>query len=249
MHLNFGYSISFDVKVAGIYNQNNAVRIVPQFYFLKKNATGSSDIIENILLFYKNSDGKYVQVGSKSDKYNLTFRPNDPYRLKEVSTKKYLSSEIISLGSLTELYLNAKNAATNRSIITQGFTGSVTTYYGEYKLPNTTIAVAVEDGKYNINEPLTNGYIGVKFDMTAGSKKSSTFEESTKYMDSNQLKEYNSEGKKYGGIWELEKYFGTNEKFRIEGASLNITDYNVYNKLVGTVILYDADARASDDYN
>ena len=85
--------------------------------------------------------------------------------------------------------------------------------------------------------------------MTAGSKKSSTFEESTKYMDSNQLKEANSEGKKYGGIWELEKYFGTNEKFRIEGASLDVTDYDIYNKLVGTVILYDADARASDDYN
>lgn len=246
-----GYTISFDVKVAGIYNKNNAVRITPKFYFLKKDGTA---IIEDILLFYKNSEGKYVQIGSDSDKYEISFMPNDPYRLKEESTKKYLSSKTVSLGKLTELYLNANESATSRTIVTQGYNGSVTTYYGEYKLPNTTIAVKVDsEGKYNINEPLTNGYIGVIFDMSAGSKKTGSYEESTSYDSGD------------GGIWKLEQYFGGKTEFKLQNGVVELKEkelnpstnkYEYTDKdsekakqMIGTVILYDADARASDDYN
>lgn len=250
MRLNFGYTISFDVKVAGIYKDENSVRIRPRFYYLSKDGTVLN---ENIILFYKNSDGKYVKIGSESDNYKLSYMPNDPYRLKEESTSKHLLSSNITLKSLTEFYLVAKETSTSKEVVTQGFDGAVTTYYGEYKLPNTTIAVKVENGEYDINSPLTNGYIGVIFDMSAGSKTDDSFKESTSYVDKADITD------KFGGMWQLENYYGGKTEFKLEKATINVqrhnedTDTYTYTdlgkKMLGTVILYDADARASDDYN
>lgn len=251
MHQNFGYAISFDVKVAGVYKATNAVRIVPRFYFLSKDG---NTINENIILFYKNSDGKYVKVGSDSDNYKLSYKPSDPYRLKEESTEKHLSSTNINLESLTKFYLYANQTSTVKEIVTQGFEGAVTTYYGEYKLPNTTIAVEIdEDGKYDINNPLTDGYIGVIFDLSAGSIKKGVFDESTFYVNKNKITET------FGGMWQLENYYGGKTEFKLEKATIAVQIHNketgaytytdLGQKMLGTVILYDADARASDDYN
>lgn len=250
-HQNFGYTISFDVKVAGIYKDTNTVKIKPRFYYLSKDGTVLN---ENIILFYKNSDGKYVKIGSESDNYKLSYKPNDPYRLKEESTRKHLLSSNITLKSLTEFYLIAKETSTSKEVVTQGFEGAVTTYYGEYKLPNTTIAVEVnEKGEYNINSPLANGYIGVIFDMSAGSITDNVFDESTSYVNKADITD------KFGGMWQLENYYGGKTEFKLEKATIAVQIHNketgayTYTdfgqKMLGTVILYDADARASDDYN
>lgn len=232
-----GYSFSFDVKVAGVYIGSNTVEIKPRFYFISKNG---NNLYTNIYLFYKNGEGKYVRVGSEADNYKLNFVPNDAYRLKEQFTKSYLSSTSQELGSLTLLKLNAKTMSTLYHVTTQGYTGAVTTYYGEYKLPNTTIAVAVDSkGKFNIDKPLTNGYIGVIFDMSSSS------------TDSN-----NTNITTYEDMWKNEGYMKVTADsglskmvMKLEKGSLKLDQNNNYNKILGTVILYDADARAADDYN
>ena len=239
-----GYTISFDVKVAGVYFNTNVVTIKPEFYYLSKDG---NTIKSDIKLFYKNARGKYIEVGTQTDMdyFKLSFVPNDAYRLKETYVKSYLSSNSELLGSLTELKLKASTMATVNNVINQRYSGVITTYYGEYKLPNTTIAVANDgNGNYPINNPLTDGYLGVRFNISA----------SHSIYEATPSSVYKSDA---GNIWAHESYSGYEKqdngsikygKIRLEKGVLQINAAN-QDIIHGTVVLYDLDAKASDDYN
>lgn len=131
-------------------------------------------------------------------------------------------------------------------------------WYGEYKLPNSTIAVKSGD---NINNKLTNGYIGVKFKIEVeeydedGNKtrvlnyskndSNSTLTNTTQWDyegylgyngDGEELGENNSKGEKVSA------------RIALKGGSWILTQSD-YEFVKGTVILYDTDAKASSDYN
>jgi hypothetical protein len=150
--------------------------------------------------------------------------------------------------------------------------GTIITYYGEYKLPNSTIAVAVDaNGNYDINKPLKNGYIGVIFDITA---KAGTYGKSSTPISLS----YGAATKTYSEIsanrktedllktidaantsqWDYEGYLGFKNfgytatftaatSIRLEDGQWSLSN-DLYKKVKGTVILYDADDRAATDY-
>lgn len=255
-----GYRFSFDMKVTGSYynkqgdvRTNKKVDITTKFYYISKDGKtylkeydGSS---EGIYLFYKTSAGKYVRIDENGGGYNLTFTPNDGYRYIEDSDTSTLSKKLVKLGNLRNLTLTHEMA-------TVADNGSVITYYGEYKLPNSTIAVKVNaDGSYNINKPLDNGYIGVVFDIVAyaGTVK---LDNTTKDVQLSYSKDTKSQPNT--SQWDYEGFLGyTNygEKvsstspitMRLENGTWKITD-KIYNEIKGSVILYDLDGRAATDY-
>ena len=241
-----GYRFSFDFKTTGkVTSAGKTAEIDVSFMFIDKK---EGNITKDIDLWYKNSAGKYVKIGSSSDNMNLYFVPNDGYRLTfEEKTydfsKSDLSSKTVKLGTLTKLKLNKNMMATSDNQFAQ-------IWYGEYKLPNSTITVP--EGETNLaTEKLTNGYIAVKFDIKV------TDEFTTIAYGQNNR---NSSGNEIHNTsqWDYEGYLGYNGsnganasdlKLRLDkGQMMNIND-NKYNLLKGTVMLYDADARADSDYN
>lgn len=241
-----GYRFSFDLKVTGTSNSDKYVKINPSFYYISKDGKTYYDEYksslgkEGIYLFYKNSSGKYIRVGASNDKYQIQFTPNDGYRSLVQTDARNLSSRVITLGSLTELKLKLQDTSTisaNESSIT---------YYGEYKLPNSIIAVRVnKNGTYDINKPLTDGYIGVVFNIQAieSSGVSLVYGKNA----------YN--GKKNTSQWDYEGYLGISKPgeeysttLRLEKGTWKI-DNAMYNKIKGTVILYDVDSKASNDFD
>ena len=133
----------------------------------------------------------------------------------------------------------------------------VQSWYGEYKLPNSTIAV--KNGKNIENDKdavLKNGYIGVVFNMicidydSTGKvvRRTSYNQPDTNKTNSNNTTE-----------WDYEGYLG----FRIPGTSVSSLNpvslqleqgkwdisNDIYQRIKGTVVLYDTDARAADDFD
>ncbi len=245
-----GYRFSFDLKVTGTASDKKYVKITPSFYYISKDGkTLYSEYTsgkEGIYLFYKNNNGQYVRIGSASDNYRIQFTPNDGYRALIQTDIKNLNSKVVTLGSLTSLKLNCTETTTVSE------NDAAITYYGEYKLPNSTIAVKVNsNGKYDINKPLTNGYIGVVFDIQAHEADGVDLvygKNSYKAEDAKTYQENTSQ-------WDYEGYLGISkpgEKYsttlKLEKGTWNI-DNATYNKIKGTVILYDTDQRASNDFN
>ncbi len=278
-----GYSFSYDMKVTGAYYDadgkpltNKYVDIKTKFYFISKD--GKTFLEEGkggIYLFYKNVDGKYVRIDeTNGGGYELKFTPNDPYRYITDKEKITLSKDEEKLGNLRNIRLTHEMATVYQSYDTANTAnnGTIITYYGEYKLPNSTIAVAVDaSGNYDINKPLKNGYIGVIFDITA---KAGTYgknstpislsygaatktaaeisanrkgEDLLKTIDAANTSQWDYEG--YLGF----KNFGYTATFtaatsmRLEDGQWSLSNA-LYKKIKGTVILYDADDRAATDY-
>ena len=245
-----GYRIAFDLKTTGYYMPDSSktssrkIRIKPSYYYISKDG---SQLIKNIDLYYKDESGKYKKfVGSG---YTIYFTPNDGYRYKNESTTSntsYLSKkkEALNIGSSSgEFYLTD-------AMISLDDTGYIQSWYGEFKLPNTTIATRSGD---SINNALTDGYIAVKFDITC--------------YDSN-LNEsisYNALNKSAGAAinttqWDYEGYLGfsnpgqpiseqTSLRLQLEKGIWIINTQDVYDYIKGTVVLFDTDARAADDIN
>lgn len=239
-----GYRFSFDLKVTGAMNNNKYVEIKPSFYYISKDGkvfyTEYTSGNEGIYLFYKNSSGQYVRVGSSSDTYKIQFTPNDGYRALVETDVKNLNSNVVTLGGLRNLVLKYTETTTVSK------NDAAITYYGEYKLPNSTIAVKVnKNGKYDINNPLTDGYIGVVFDIVA-------HESDDVYL---QYGKNSYKGEENTSQWDYEGYLGLSEPgksysttLKLEKGTWNI-DNATYNKIKGTVILYDTDNRASSDFD
>lgn len=244
-----GYRFSYDLSVTGSYYKvtggirtDKEVIINTRFYYISKD--GKTFIKESnggkgIYLFYKNSNGKYVKIGTDGGNYELKFTPNDGYRYIQDSTKETLATSLVSLGNLRTITLkyNMATPSDNRAYMT---------YYGEYKLPNSTIAVEVDsNGKYDINKPLKNGYIGVIFDITAQAGKGLKYSTDTK--DEPNTSQWDYEGflgfTNYGN-----KVKDGEVSLKLEKGTWEINDAT-YNAIKGTVILYDIDQRAASDYD
>lgn len=239
-----GYRFSFDFKVTGSVDNNKYVKIYPSFYYISKDGTKFyteySSGTEGIYLFYKNSNGQYVRVGSSSDAYKIQFTPNDGYRSLVQTDVKNLNSNVVTLGSLRELTLKFTETTTT------SVNDAAITYYGEYKLPNSTIAVKVDkNGKYDINGPLTDGYIGVVFDIQAHESSGvDLVYGKNSYKNQTNTSQWDYEG--YLGISKPGSTYSTTLK--LEKGTWKI-DNTTFNKIKGTVILYDTDSKASNDFN
>lgn len=243
-----GYRIAFDLKTTGYYiassNGSSSRRIIikPSYYYLSKDG---STLIKDITLYYKDSTGKYKKfVGSD---YTIYFTPNDGYRYKSNSTTSNISSmstkqEALNIGSSTgEFYITDNMMSSDN-------TNYIQSWYGEFKLPNTTIAVKNGD---NIDNALTDGYIGVKFDITCYD------------ANLNENISYNRNNKTVGSQintmqWDYEGYLGfsnpgqqvtdqTSLRIQLEKGIWSINTQEMYDFVKGTVLLYDIDSRAAED--
>ena len=253
-----GYRFSYDLKVTGSYYTSNGdirtdklVNIKTKFYYISKDGKmfiEESNGGEGIYLFYKNSNGQYVRIDNNGGNYQLKFTPQDGYRYIEDDTIDTLATTAVSLGNLRSLTLkyNMATPTNNRSAIT---------YYGEYKLPNSTIAVKVDaNGKYDINNPLINGYIGVVFDITANAgtviQNGAQTTVALSY-DKNTKSEANTSQWDYEGFLGFANYGKTVKagevSLKLEAGTWQMTN-EIYNKIKGTVVLYDMDQRAATDY-
>ena len=175
--------------------------------------------------------------------------PNDGSRYTNdtsVSNISYLSKkqEGLNIGS------SSKEFDLTDSMMALDDSGYVQTWYGEYKLPNTTIAVRNGD---SINNALTDGYIGIKFDITCyDTKINQTISYSALNKSSNSAINTTQ--------WDYEGYLGfsnpgqqvttdTSLRIQLEKGIWSINSQELYDFVKGTVILYDIYNRAADDIN
>lgn len=242
-----GYRVSFDLKTSGFYDQNTKftreILIKPSYYYISKDGKTFKD---NINLYYKNSSGKYVNfVGSD---YTIYFKPKDGYRSIANSvtagntTLMSEQLEPLKVGSSSGFTLNSKMM----SIADNKF---IQAWYGEFKLPNSTIAV---EGS-NISKPLTNGYIGVKFEIKSIDKDAS--EKVIREISYNQNNQ-NAENKTNTTQWDYEGFLGfTNYGNEVDKITLQLEkgnweiDNSTYQRIKGTVVLFDTDNRAANDFD
>ncbi len=244
-----GYKFSFDLKTTGA-NANKKIVITPSFYFIKKDATGYT---EDIKLYYKNSSNKYVDISN----YKLYFVPDDGYRLTFEGTDEGYRFSSSSISKSTVALGTTKNIELKSNMMEQADNNFVQIWYGEYKLPNSTIVIGKgTDGKYDINrDRLTGGYIGVKFDIKVWEYKDSSMTTISKKLSYSQ-NDKNASSNTNTSQWDYEGYLG----FSNPGNSANnirlplekgvwVLNNTMYNKIKGTVMLYDTDATASSDYD
>ena len=256
-----GYRISFDLKTTGYYTPNNTVKnkinkkeikITPSYYYIAKNGDSRSIIYERDLdLFYKSGENKYVSL--KNSNFSISYKPNDGYRniYDEgiTSNSSMLTDKYVSLNMSKGFTLDDSTVCTNDN-------GYIQTWYGEFKLPNTTIAVKKVNGKTgDVNNPLTDGYLGVKFNI-----------ECVYYNDSGKEIERvscNTPNKNASGTnttqWDYEGYLGFKNAgkdvtgndglyLQFPKGKLMISSQTDYEQIRGTVVFFDLDNRASNDF-
>ena len=252
-----GYRISFDLKTSGYYNytESNAknskrvIKITPSYYYISKDGQTYNS---NIDLYYKNSDGKYVKfVGSD---YTIYFKPKDGYRTKTNSTttpdNKFMSEQLepLKIGSSEGFTLDYKMMNTSNDNFIQS-------WYGEFKLPNSTIAT--ENG--NVSKPLTDGYVGVKFNIECIDTDSSSKVKTISYNTNNKNASPNTNTSQ----WDYEGYLGFSNPgsaagdiaLQLEKGTWTVNDNNSgtnkakYTDIKGTVALFDLDNRAANDFD
>ncbi|MEG1058572.1 MAG: hypothetical protein RSE57_00070 [Clostridia bacterium] len=243
-----GYRISFDLKTSGVYNAENAqtqrkIVVTPSYYYISKDGSQYSSKVD---LYYKDESGKYKNF--KDSGYKISFKPNDGYRSiynKEASDLKTMSDklETINISKSFDLTKEMMSSSDNKFI---------QAWYGEFKLPNSTVAVGGFGS--SINNPLKNGYIGVKFDLVAVSGKDGkvkiSYNQNNRDKDKKEITnttEWDYEG--YLGIKSGEAVSPSNMAIiPLENAEWKITDQAKYNEIKGTVALFDLDNRAANDF-
>lgn len=244
-----GYRISFDLKTSGFFDGKGGytreVLIQPSYYYISKDGTNFDNSIN---LYYKNSDGKYEKF-SGSD-YTIYFKPKDGYRSVANSvTAGNISGmsaqlEPLAVGSTSGFKLNSKMMSTADNKFIQA-------WYGEFKLPNSTIAVKGSD----VSSPYTNGYIGVVFNITSIDKDSNgkVIREISYNHNNNNA---DDDKKNNTTQWDYEGYLGfTNYGNKVDSITLQLEkgdwkiDNSRYQDVKGTVVLYDTDNRASNDFD
>ena len=267
-----GYRFSFDLKTAGAYapvtvtekkdkdgnviskekvaneNETREVIITPSYYYISKDG---STFKNNIILYYKNSSGKYVPFDASN--YSISFKPSDGYRSLDTmyAEDTTLLSEKLEKMVISKEFTLSSNMMTFHNVDVS----YIQTWYGEFKLPNSTIVV--EKGG-NINNPLTNGYIGVKFDIkckttlktagNAGKTVTISYNQNDRDKDKSIIPNTTQ--------WDYEGYLGIQSGKELEGTlriQLENGIWNInkdrYNDIRGTVILYDTDNRAAEDFD
>ncbi len=243
-----GYRISFNVSTSGYYTRGNAVKrieITPKYYYVSK----SGKYIKDIKLYYKDSSGKYKEFVNSG--YSIYFKPNDGYRYGLFNPID--SGEINKISNKLEKLNVSEKIVLNTNMMLMSNSGYIQTWFGEFKLPNSTIAVDCSGSTEhnNINNPLNDGYIGVVFDDMHSVESRTGGPTIETY--------YNQNDKTKSGIpntsqWDYEGYMGVTAgqsarvNLQLEKGSWSIDD-SVYQDIKGTVILYDLDNRAATDFN
>lgn len=249
-----GYRFSFDLKTTGALSttgisltNNKKIVITPSYYYIGKDGNGFE---QNIDLYYKKTSGKYVKFINSG--YTIQFRPNDGYRFLSnsytTSDLSYMSNKLnnLNISNQNGFELNTKMMAINES-------GFVQSWYGEFKLPNSTIAVKSGDSP-NKDNILSDGYIGVKFNIVAEDTVNSVTK-SISYNTNDLARTTNQDNTTQ---WDYEGFLGfdqvgqrlSNElKVQLEKGIWNINTDELYNAIKGTVILYNTDDRAANDFN
>jgi hypothetical protein len=241
-----GYRISFDLKTTGFMAANNStdtrrIEITPRYYYISKDGkTFDNNSNTSLKLYYKNSNSKYVPFGSSA--YTIYFKPNDGYRYlrNSIYTNNYsmMSTKLEPLIVSNKLVLTRKMMCTNNTSFIQA-------WYGEFKLPNSTIAVPSISG--NVNNPYKDGYIGVIFDIkcidTGGSiisydtsDKSATTSTNTSQWDYEGFMDFKTPGSATSIL-----------RYQLEKGMWEI-DNTRYQQIKGTVVLFDLDSRAANDF-
>lgn len=247
-----GYRICFDLKTSGYFNyqqgsSDRKIVIKPSYYYISKDG---EKFKENITLYYKDSAGKYKKfVGSG---YIIYFKPNDGYRNtlngSVTNNTSYMSTQLekLVIGDTNGFELNNKMMSTSASSFIQS-------WYGEFKLPNSTIAV--EGSNSNISHPLEDGYVGVKFNIICIDGKDST-ERTISYNENNK----NANPNENTTQWDYEGFIGfqnpgkkvdsnSNLNIQLERGLWKIDNQDLYNSIKGTVVLFDIDNRAANDFD
>lgn len=268
-----GYRFSYDLKTTGYLsdkNSNNSRKVVifPRYYYIGKNGENFKSDID---LYFKDNSGKYkklikytrstgyeYEVDDGAESYNIYMKPNDGYRYSRqvrdwidvtrdfdfdnlsnklvkipISTGNTKNKENIMTTTATTV-LNNKMMALTRDSFTQA-------WYGEFKLPNTTIAVENND----IANPLKDGYIGVIFDIYCVDNNGGYTLAYSKDTSGTNTSQWDYEG--YLGFKTPGKELKNNISLQLEKGVWNINN-ETYNQIKGTVILYDTDDRAANDF-
>lgn len=242
-----GYRISFDLKTAGYYISSGddvrgkSIQITPSYYYLSKDG---SSIIKDIDLYYKNESGKYQNF--KDSNYTIYFKPKDAYRYTEFDTSKMSDSlEPLNIASSDGYFtLNDKMMSVNDTLYNQA-------WYGEFKLPNSTIAVPSGE---NVRNQLKNGYIGVKFNIRC-----IDFDDQGMVSVSYNQNDKSANNKDNTSQWDYEGFLGFSSigqkvsdvnplRLQLENGIWKIEDDDTYNFVKGTVVLFDIDNRAATDF-
>lgn len=254
-----GYRFSFDIKTSGYfdpldkdkYSTDRKVEISPSYYYISKDG---AQVKNNIKLYYKNASGKYVAFENSG--YTISYKPNDGYRTLLTDDTTPVKDNYLTT-NLKTLDISKTFTLTGKDMITMSDHGFIQSWYGEFKLPNSTIAVEVDDSGsvIDINNPLKDGYIAVKFDMrcidtytdTNGSKQTVTIEYNRK--NANDSRENTTQ-------WDYEGYLGFDVnkqnlqdlKLQLEKGTYTVGTQDRYNQIKGTVAFFDIDSRAADDF-
>lgn len=241
-----GYRISFDLKTTGYMEANNVnntrrVEITPRYYYISKDGKTFDN---NITLYYKSSSGNYLEFLSSG--YSIYFKPNDGYRYLRNSS--YTDNHTLLSTRLEALNVSNKLILTNK-MMSMNNNGFIQAWYGEFKLPNSTIAISndVYSPNKNINNPYNDGYIGVIFDIkcidTGGftisydtSDKSANSQVNTSQWDYEGFMNFLNPGSPTPGL-----------KYQLEKDMWQI-DNTRYQQIKGTVALFDMDNRAANDF-
>jgi hypothetical protein len=254
-----GYSVIFDYKTKGTKSQS--VDIMPMKYWYVDKITGEKQEVD---LYYNSTTNKFIKIGTTNDKGVISVNISDPDRsvpYSELSDSlriyngKYNYTNSNYVGTFTKITLTeALRMSYNNipSYISQKFYGNKTEntilaeaatsgvkkddiinanghWYGEYRLPSSTRAVpkgtVIPAGTSdNSSIFLRNGYIIVQADI------------STNYVGWDYLS-YNKPDE--NSQWQKENYSQT--VVLPNGKTVNIEGS-------GTVIVYEAGIRASEDY-
>lgn len=242
-----GYRISFDLKTAGYYistlddTRGKNIQITPSYYYVSKDG---SNIIKDIDLYYKDESGRYVNF--KDSNYTIYFKPKDAYRYTEFDISKMSDSlEPLNIASSDGYFtLNDKMMSVNDTLYNQA-------WYGEFKLPNSTIAVPSGE---NIRNQLKDGYIGVKFNI-----KCIDFDDQGMVSVSYNQNDKSANNKDNTSQWDYEGFLGFSSigqkvseanplRLQLENGIWKIEDDDTYNFVKGTVVLFDLDNRAATDF-
>ena len=257
-----GYTFSFDFKTTGYFDDtkenklsNRYTTVIPSYYYISKDGK----LITDVELYYKNADGKYIKFENSG--YKIAFKPNDGYRnyrftQEEGYVDSYLSTDLKYID-----ISNKEGFTLDKEFMTTSFNNFMQTWYGEFKLPNSTIVV--EKGK-TPNDALKNGYIGVCFEILCtdkgykGTNKDSlvvSYNQNdkgniTKYIDENDpTRNYVDNNTSQ---WDYDGMFGIDTVGRTGDITLK-NGWKVTNeqwqKIKSTVVLYETDLRADDDFN
>ena len=237
-----GYYFDFDFKTSGAFTDftSKNVKIKPEFYYLSKDGS-QIKLGDQIDLYYKDIKDRNIKVGSSQDHYKISMLPSESEKyLKEFSnefTEKYLATNEIVVGGTTEINLKANSNMVKMPNDQEQI------WVGRYSLPNSLFVV--NKGEKNLKNKLTNGYLGVIFKIYYIEKDRANttvieYSQNDKQDSRPNTSQWDMEGNlasNYGVI--------NNVSLKLEKGKLNISN-ELYNKIKGTVILFDLDRRAQE---